>query len=97
MELVEDVIQNILQHDMINKKYHANNVSTAWHYNFYKMSTSIIDSMGSPYDIRSIMHYNSMAGSINGKPVITDLNGNKLNTQVNTSKIKILMVIFLNL
>ena len=83
MELVEDVIQNILQHDMINKKY-LNNVSTGMRYNFNKKSTSQIDSMGSPYDYRSIMHYGSMFFSNNGRPTITDLNGNRLNTQVST-------------
>ena len=51
-------------------------------YNFNKFSTSSVNSMGSAYDIGSVMHYNSYAFSSNGRPTITDLSGRPIRTQV---------------
>lgn len=42
-------------------------------YNFNKQSG--IDSLGTPYDHNSVMHYKSNAFSINGRPTITRKDG----------------------
>jgi len=61
----------------------TSNISPNLAYNFNKFSTSQIDSMGSPYDTGSVMHYNSYAFSTNGRATITDLSGNAIRTQRN--------------
>ena len=72
---------------MKNKKYDINNASTDGHSQFNKKKKSQIDYMGSPYDYKSVMHYNSYAFSSNGKPTIVDLNGKTIPTQVSTDLI----------
>jgi len=59
------------------------NIIQGMGYNFNKFSTSSVNSMGSAYDIGSVMHYNSYAFSSNGRPTITDLSGRPIRTQRN--------------
>ena len=72
---------------MTNKKYHTNNVSTYKRNSFNKENNSQIDYMGSQYDYKSVMHFNSYAFSINRKPTIVDLQGKVIPTQVSTELI----------
>ena len=39
-------------------------------FNFKKINASIIDSLGTPYDYKSIMHYTQYAFSKNNQPTI---------------------------
>ena len=60
-------------------------VDTGLKFNFNKFSATQVQSWNSAYDVGSLMHYNSYAFSSNGKPTITDLEGNVLETQVSLS------------
>jgi len=62
-------------------KINFNNIAESMRYNFNKKSKYQIDYMGSPYDYKSVMHYNSYAFSINRKPTIVDLQGKVIPTQ----------------
>ena len=53
-------------------------------YNFDKFGTSQINSRGSAYDYKSVMHYSSYGFSINGQPTLVDLNDNPINVQVSS-------------
>ena len=44
--------------------------STGMEFNFNKYDRSKIDSLGTPYDYNSVMHYDSKAFSRNGRPTI---------------------------
>lgn len=57
------------------------NISPRLKFNFNKFSATQVQSWNSAYDVGSLMHYNSYAFSSNGKPTITDLEGNVLETQ----------------
>jgi len=57
------------------------NIIEDGHSQFNKKKKSQIDYMGSPYDYKSVMHYNSYAFSANRKPTIVDLNGKTIPTQ----------------
>uniref|UniRef100_F6R0W3 Metalloendopeptidase n=1 Tax=Ciona intestinalis TaxID=7719 RepID=F6R0W3_CIOIN len=59
------------------------NIFRGMAYNFNKMSNRQINSRNSPYDIGSVMHYNSYAFSSNRRPTITDLQGRPITTQRN--------------
>jgi len=59
------------------------NIPAGVRYNFNKFSYSQIDSLGSPYDLGSVMHYNGYAFSQNGRPTIVDLSGRAVQTQRN--------------
>lgn len=48
------------------------NIATNARSNFNKYTTGV-DTLGSPYDYYSIMHYESKAFSVNGKPTIIPL------------------------
>jgi hypothetical protein len=48
-------------------KIHLENVPRGKGHNFNKYSKNIIDSLGTPYDYHSVMHYSKTAFSMNGK------------------------------
>ena len=54
------------------------------HYNFDKFEREAgrINSRGSAYDYKSVMHYSSNAFSVNGSPTMVDKSGNIIETQV---------------
>ena len=63
-------------------KIHLENVPAGNAGNFDKYGTDVIDSLGTPYDYHSIMHYSKLAFTMNGKmtmepvdPYYTDLIG----------------------
>jgi len=63
------------------------------HFSFGKHS--MIDptyNFSSIYDVSSVMHYSSWAFSLNGKPTITDLDGNPLKTQASRIKNRVLLI-----
>lgn len=80
---------DFLQFDDFEKYFFSSEVL----YNFNKFSTSQINSRGSAYDVGSVMHYNGYAFSSNGRPTITDLQGNPIKAQV--KKVDCLKVIFI--
>ena len=53
-------------------------------YNFDKYSELMSDAPLAPYDPWSVMHYTSYHFSKNGKPTMTNLDGEVLGTQVST-------------
>jgi hypothetical protein len=53
------------------------NVRDGYEYNFAKVSSTEIDSLGSPYDYKSLMHYGEYSFSVNGQKTI-DTRGNDL-------------------
>uniref|UniRef100_H2ZB71 Metalloendopeptidase n=1 Tax=Ciona savignyi TaxID=51511 RepID=H2ZB71_CIOSA len=59
------------------------NIYRGMGYNFNKLSRQQVNSRNSPYDIGSVMHYNSYAFSSNRQATITDLQGRTLRTQRN--------------
>ena len=52
------------------------NVEPGFLNNFQKISIQKVDSLGTPYDYHSIMHYNKYAFSRNRRPTITALDSN---------------------
>lgn len=50
--------------------------------NFQKYNDYEVNSLNSPYDVRSVMHSGSFAYTKNGNPTITDKLDSVLNTQV---------------
>ncbi|EDO41420.1 predicted protein, partial [Nematostella vectensis] len=50
---------------------HWNNISPNMKFNFNMYPRSTIDSLGTPYDYRSVMHYQGNAFSSNGRATIT--------------------------
>lgn len=64
--------------------YVQNRVSV-YRSNFNKKSKADVDSLGSPYDLYSVMHYEDDAFSENGKKTITTKDGRGFNAQVRCS------------
>lgn len=66
------------------------NIVRGMEFNFNKYSRSKIDSLGTPYDYRSVMHYDSKAFSKNGRPTIAaKKQGVKLGNRDHLSRIDI--------
>lgn len=54
---------------------HYENIRNGMDFNFEKRESDDIDSMGSPYDLQSVMHYQSTAFSTNGQRTISTIDG----------------------
>ncbi|KAI8504679.1 Meprin A subunit beta [Branchiostoma belcheri] len=57
------------------------NIPQSVRYNFQKYTNREVNSLGSAYDIGSVMHYGSYAFSSNRRPTITDRSGRPIRTQ----------------
>ena len=57
--------------------------------NFQKFKRAEVESYKTKYDVKSIMHYDSKAFSINGLPTLTGKDGRELRTQVRTNVVVI--------
>ncbi|XP_035679789.1 zinc metalloproteinase nas-15-like isoform X1 [Branchiostoma floridae] len=57
------------------------NIPQSVRYNFQKYTSREVNSLGSAYDIGSVMHYGSYAFSFNRRPTITDTAGRPITTQ----------------
>jgi hypothetical protein len=62
-------------------KINWENIREGMAYNFDSFGSDRINSRGSTYDYKSIMHYGSYGFSINGQPTMVDLNGNPIDVQ----------------
>lgn len=60
---------------------HWGNIRDGMDFNFEKRDEDDIDSMGSPYDISSVMHYQSTAFSTNGQRTISTVDGQDYEAQ----------------
>ncbi|XP_074633753.1 zinc metalloproteinase nas-15-like [Acropora palmata] len=69
------------------------NIRRGMEFNFNKYSHSTIDSLGTPYDYGSVMHYHSTAFSRNGRPtIVAKKSGVTLGNRRYLSKIDILQM-----
>lgn len=69
------------------------NIVRGMEFNFNKYSRSTIDSLGTPYDYGSVMHYESRAFSRNGRPtIVAKKSGVTLGNRNHLSKIDILQM-----
>ncbi|XP_068723572.1 zinc metalloproteinase nas-15-like [Montipora capricornis] len=69
------------------------NIRRGMEFNFNKYSRSTIDSLGTPYDYGSVMHYDSRAFSRNGRPtIVAKKSGVTLGNRRYLSKIDILQM-----
>ncbi|XP_031566396.1 zinc metalloproteinase nas-15-like [Actinia tenebrosa] len=67
-----------------------NNINPNMKFNFNKYSRSTIDSLGTPYDYNSVMHYDSYAFSRNRRPtIVAKQSGVKLGNRRYLSKVDI--------
>ncbi|CAH1269126.1 ASTL [Branchiostoma lanceolatum] len=57
------------------------NIPQSVRYNFQKYTNREVNSLGSAYDLGSVMHYGSYAFSFNRRPTITDRSGRPIRTQ----------------
>ena len=55
---------------LCKNSYNLYSVSLGMAYNFNKYGRTTIDSLGTPYDYTSVMHYDAYAFSANGRPTI---------------------------
>ncbi|XP_027056439.1 zinc metalloproteinase nas-15-like [Pocillopora damicornis] len=69
------------------------NIVRGMEFNFNKYSKSTIDSLGTPYDYGSVMHYDARAFSRNGRPtIVAKKSGVTLGNRRGLSKIDILQM-----
>jgi len=60
---------------------HWQNIMNGMDFNFEKRDSNDIDSLGSPYDIGSVMHYQSTAFSTNGQRTLSTIDGGDFSAQ----------------